>query len=321
MEPVKRPFRGEEDVEQLVDLLRAMIAADKGDLVLSRDDIQFEWIDEEAGWVRDLQVWEADGRLLAAIGCWHEIWAEAKTAYAEITMHPGWRCDDAVDRVLQSATAAVAGLVSWPVEFRFGASDTQEWLIAGAERNGFSLDRVYFRMVSHQDGPFTDVVLPDGFTIRPLAGDGEVEQWVAAFNEAFASHHDAPTYSAVEKRHRMQEPTYLPETDLVLVAPDGEFAGISLNTKEVLEGGEERAWVRSIGIRPYWRGTGLGRVLLQTSINALMDQGFRTIRLSVDSDNATSALRLYKGSGFEVEFRRLVFVTTVDPAIAGSVDS
>jgi mycothiol synthase len=205
-------------------------------------------------------------------------------------------------------------LVPVTVDLRFGASETQQWLVDGAERNGFTLDRIYFRMRTERSEPFTEIELPPGFVIRPLSGQGEVEAWVEAFNDAFASHHDAPTYTVAEKMQRLDDDSYMPTTDLVLVAPDGRFAGISLNTKEVLDDGEERVWVRSIGIRPEWRGTGLGRALLQTSINALIEHGFTTVRLSVDSDNATSALRLYKGTGFEVEFRRLVFIKSIAAA-------
>jgi mycothiol synthase len=314
MPPIQRSFAGRDDLPAILDLFREMAAVDKGDLVVTPEDFEIEWIDDEPGWVRDLQVWEADGPLLAAFGCWHELESETTTAYAEIAMHPEWRSEQDVDHVLTALTAATATLVPVTVDLRFGASETQQWLVDGAERNGFTLDRIYFRMRTERSEPFTEIELPPGFVIRPLSGQGEVEAWVEAFNDAFASHHDAPTYTVAEKMQRLDDDSYMPTTDLVLVAPDGRFAGISLNTKEVLDDGEERVWVRSIGIRPEWRGTGLGRALLQTSINALIEHGFTTVRLSVDSDNATSALRLYKGTGFEVEFRRLVFIKSIAAA-------
>lgn len=314
MQPKQRAFCGAEDVEKLSDLIRAMVAVDKGDLAFAPEDLQIEWVDEEAGWIRDLQVWEADERFQAALGCWHEVAADAGTAYAEVISHPEWRAPADIDALLSALSKLCARLVGKPAELRFGAAETQTWLNEAAERNGFDLERIYFRMRNDRDTPFADIALPDGFEIRPLRRDAEVEAWVAAFNESFASHHDAPTYSVEQKRQRMADTSYMPDTDLVLVTPEGEIAGLSLNTKEVLDSGEEHAWVRSIGMRPAWRGTGLGRALLKASLNALLDCGFTTVRLSVDSDNATSALRLYKGTGFEIEFRRMVYLKQIQPA-------
>jgi mycothiol synthase len=313
MIPISRPFAGEADFEPYVELLKAMIEVDKGDLTLSREDIQFEWIDEEEGWVRDLGVWEMDGALVAAYGAWRELADEIPRAYGEIATHPDWREPVFVDEVVQASRAAVSGLVEEPVEHRLGASETQQWLVDGLVRNGYALDRIYFRMIAEIPERGADVSLPDGFVIRPLAGDAEVEQWVETFNGAFATHHDPPTSSPAEKRHRMSEPSYSPATDLVLIGPDGNFAGVSLCTLEPVEGEGPRAWVRSIGILPENRGTGLGKALLQQSLNVLHDVGYRTVRLSVDADNATSALRIYEGAGFSVEYRRLVFMGIVQP--------
>lgn len=311
--PISRSFAGKSDLDELLVLLRAVVEEDRGGLVVSNDDLQFEWIDDEPGWVRDLRVWEVGGKFVASFGAWHELANEAGRAYGEVEIHPDFREPAFVDEVIRESISAVVGLIQIQVEHRLGVASTQEWLRSGLERAGYELDRVYNRMYTDISGPVPSPAICEGFTIRPLAGEHEIDAWVAAFNSGFAEHHDPPTTTVEEKRNRMAEPGYLPDGDLVLVTDDGEIVGIGRNAIETLDDGTKRASVNSLAIRPEFRGKGLGRALLAESINALYAAGFTHIRLTADSDNSSGALQLYESAGFKIDTQMTAFMRTIDP--------
>lgn len=312
--PVARPFAGEADVGRMIAMLQAVVAKDQDGLTVSEQDLRSEWVEDEPGWVRELQVWEVGDQFVAACGSWHEVADELDRAYGEIDVHPDWREPVFVDEVVQASVEAVAGLIDRPVEHRVGGAGSQDWKHGGLERAGFAVDRYFYRMSAAVDRELPAPVIPDGFTIRPLAGESEVEAWVAAFNAAFADHHDPPTTTVAEKRRRMTEPGYLPDADLVVVDRDGRFVGVGRNSSEKLADGGEKGWINSVALRPEARGKGLGRALLRSSMAALKRVGFERVHLSVDADNATGALQLYTSAGFAIDSRMIVYMRVVEPA-------
>jgi mycothiol synthase len=54
-----------------------------------------------------------------------------------------------------------------------------------------------------------------------------------------------------------------------------------------------------IGVRPSWRGHGLGDALLAHSLTALRGRGLGRAALNVDAENTSGALRLYRKAGME----------------------
>ena len=63
--------------------------------------------------------------------------------------------------------------------------------------------------------------------------------------------------------------------------------------------GETIGWVSQIGVRPAWRGRGLGDALLVDSLNTFRDRRLTGAALNVDAENTTGALRLYRKAGME----------------------
>ena len=71
----------------------------------------------------------------------------------------------------------------------------------------------------------------------------------------------------------------------------------------------EFAWLEQIGVSPFFRHRGLGRLLLQDYEAAVRDQGFRRIEFAVDVDNSPG-IGLFRSCGFVVTPRpgpRLTF--------------
>jgi ribosomal protein S18 acetylase RimI-like enzyme len=84
---------------------------------------------------------------------------------------------------------------------------------------------------------------------------------------------------------------------LWFLALDGAtIAGFSI-CREREEDAENVGWVSLLGVRPRWRGRGLGEALLSHSLALLRARGLGRAALNVDVDNTTGALRLYEKVG------------------------
>ncbi|MBA3736666.1 MAG: GNAT family N-acetyltransferase [Actinobacteria bacterium] len=83
------------------------------------------------------------------------------------------------------------------------------------------------------------------------------------------------------------------------MASDGAaIAGFSI-CRQREEDAESGGWVSLLGVRPHWRGRGLGESLLLHSLGVFKERGRRRAALNVDVDNTTGALRLYEKVGME----------------------
>ena len=60
-----------------------------------------------------------------------------------------------------------------------------------------------------------------------------------------------------------------------------------------------RGHVAQIGVRPKWRGLGLGYALLLASLVEFQRRGAESATLNVDAENVTGALRLYEKAGMQ----------------------
>ena len=146
------------------------------------------------------------------------------------------------------------------------------------------------------DSGRTPLSLPDGFTIRPLAGEGESDAYVALHRNAFES--DSMT-TEWRKRTRAQ-PTYTSDLDLILEAPDGSLVGFCVCWLHGVQG-----QVEPMGIRADVQHQGLGKALLTDGLRRLAMRG--ATRVFVESDTGSAASMLYESVGFRVQHQVYVF--------------
>src|SRR5262249_54468701 len=150
-------------------------------------------------------------------------------------------------------------------------------------------------MARSLDEPVPAPQLPEGFVLRPLAGEGEVEDYVALHRAAFGTEN-----MTVERRLAIvRNPGYLPELDLVAVAPDGTLAAFCVCSSETEENSARefpQGAIDIIGSWPDWRGKGLGRAMLLAGLRALQAHGMAIATLGTSSDNIAGQ-RLYESAG------------------------
>ena len=141
--------------------------------------------------------------------------------------------------------------------------------------------------------------LPPGIQLCAYRRD-DADLLRAALNEAFAIdpffHEATPAnFREFYLHSRGFDPS------LWLLAWDNtELAGFILAFPEHT-GDTTLGWVESLGVRPPWRGGGLGESLLRAAFCELHARGLRAIALGVDGSNETGAVRLYERVGMTIE--------------------
>lgn len=192
---------------------------------------------------------------------------------------------DAVDDRWQASPGRADRIRNWLTPADLAAAE----LFAS---RGYTVVRREF----HLERPLRDlagVEIPGGLEIRPLR-PGEERTLHAVNEEAFAQHWGFQSSSFEDWSAVFGLPTLGP--GLAWVATDGgEMVGELLLLVQ-----EDVGWVEILGVRPAWRGRGIGRALLRTGFAELARRGLATVRLGVDAGNETGALRLYEGEGMTV---------------------
>ena len=131
-----------------------------------------------------------------------------------------------------------------------------------------------------------------GFTVRPLAGEQEVEKYVDLHQAVFQSKN-----MTVEWRMRiLRQPNYNPDLDIVVESPDGRLAAFCISW---FDGKTRSGHVEPLGSHKDFRPFGLGRVALSEGLRRLQSLGAQNIFVETDNYRNT-ALRRYELFYFQV---------------------
>ncbi|RPJ46066.1 MAG: GNAT family N-acetyltransferase [Chloroflexi bacterium] len=146
------------------------------------------------------------------------------------------------------------------------------------------------------EAPLHPPHLAEGFTIRPLAGEAEVEAYVALHREVFESRNMTTPW----RLRTLLRPEYIPATDLVAVSPGGELAGFCVGWFDPHGfGGRPSGQIEPMGVRETYRKAGLGKALLAECVRRLVNMGAGQVYVETDHQRGP-ALRLYQSLGFRV---------------------
>ncbi|MBE2223291.1 MAG: GNAT family N-acetyltransferase [Anaerolineae bacterium] len=130
-----------------------------------------------------------------------------------------------------------------------------------------------------------------GFTVRSLAGESEVQEYVELHQSVFESKN-----MTVDWRIRtLQHPDYKPDLDIVVESPDGRLVAFCICwfNNESLDG-----HVEPLGSHKDFRQYGLGRAALSEGLRRLQSLGAQNIFVETDNYRNT-AFRLYASFGFQ----------------------
>lgn len=182
--------------------------------------------------------------------------------------------------------------------------------IAFLERHGFEqLPERTLEMSRSLLGPLPAPVLPAGFGLRAVTGTEEAEALAALHRAA----HDSDYLTAGRRLAWMSAPGYLPELDLVALAPDGAPAAYCLcqiDAEENAHTGRLDGYTDPLATHPRYQGLGLATALLLHGMSLLKARGMQTARLGTSSENL-SMQRAAQKAGFVVEAENVWFQKTL----------
>jgi mycothiol synthase len=175
---------------------------------------------------------------------------------------------------------------------------------------GYEATRWWYRMARNLDDPLPEVPpTPPGLTLAPYAADRD-EAVRQAHREAFAGHWGATPPDERRWRQRYTgAQTFRPDVSWLVLG--GEEVAAYLLTSfweaDAAATGVREAFVGQLGVRPAWRRRGLGALLLATALESYRAAGYERSVLTVDTANATGALRLYERAGYAVKDTSVVW--------------
>jgi mycothiol synthase len=131
-------------------------------------------------------------------------------------------------------------------------------------------------------------VLPEGFSIRSVAGEHEAALLAEVHSSAFDSNWTAEKYLEV-----MRAPSFNTEHELVVVAPDGRFATFLIYWLDPVS---KSGLFEPVGCHKDFRRQGLTKALMLEGMERMVDAGMETALVGNKVDNE-AASRLYDSIG------------------------
>lgn len=303
-----RPYKGEQDLQAICDLLNLCDALDKTDDNYAVSDLRMEFDAPTIDKTRDLHLWEdATGRLVGFGQTWiPEDDGTLVDAYLYYRVHPEARAGTLANEIIAwgSEHAREVGRErGQTARLRSGARDFETYARETLEQNGFAVVRYFFKMARPLDEPIPSPQFPEGYTMRYSNGSNEdAERWVEMFNQSFIDHWNHHPMTLENHKHWLTHAKYRPTGNLIAIAQDGTFAAFCfcwIDPDDNERNHRSDGWIDILGTRRGHRKIGLGRAMLLSGFNYLKSQGIAVAKLGVDAENPTGALRLYESVGFK----------------------
>ncbi|MFB8789799.1 MAG: GNAT family N-acetyltransferase [Potamolinea sp.] len=254
---------------------------------------------------RDLRFWkDSTGKL---IGFGQLLISQQKdeiSSYLYFDVHPTWHGEIIETEILQWSEQRMHEIgkdCTLPIKLHTCSRDDKILRRVLLERQGFTTERSFLTMACSLNQDFCSSSLPSGFRLQQLSWEQNIEAWVELFNESFIDHWNHQDLTVATARDEFKNQSYLPELNLIAVAPDGTFAAFCLgyiNWEENARSGRKEGWIKLLGTRQNFRKLGLGKAMLIAAIKQLKAMGIEQVKLGVDAQNLTSATRLYESVGF-----------------------
>jgi mycothiol synthase len=155
--------------------------------------------------------------------------------------------------------------------------------------------------------------LPAGFTLRPLAGETEVEAATDLLRAAFNITSVTPRW----RRRILEQAHYRPDLDLVAVAPDGRLAAFCLLW---LHPRGHLGQIEPMATHPDFQRLGLGRAIICEGLRRVQAHGATAAVVGTSSSNHRSQA-MYQAAGFREHYRRVGYHVTAHPLSAITPDT
>jgi mycothiol synthase len=308
-----RGFQGETDYPKMIAVIKSTKSVDqveRNDTVESMANLYAHL--HHCDLNQDLLIAEVDGLV---VGYTRVFW-EVETAGNWLGCHvgflnPDWRglgigtaMLQFADNRLRSIAEQLRGSEHLPegrtCYFSTTAQATEKYTIALLEKHGYSPVRWEHIMVRPDLENIPEALLPPGLEVRPVLME-HIPAIYQANIEAFQDHWGFVEPSEEDYQEWIEHPEFDPSH--YQVAWDGDQVGgmvlAYISKSENEEYQRLRGWTEGICVRRPWRRIGLARALLVRSLHDLKASGMEEAALTVDTQNLSSAFRLYESVGFQ----------------------
>jgi mycothiol synthase len=200
--------------------------------------------------------------------------------------------------IIERASQIAAGMPRHPVQFSTTSWAKDTTAAAVLRHSGLHETRHFLRMVRDLETDLPALHWPTGVSARRYRPGRDDAALFAAYCDAFAAHWGAEQPHPVRwwwDERDAPDSGFDPALWTVAEA-DGEIAGFVLGRVREREGRPE-GYISQLGVRPGWRGHGLGNALLAHQFDTFTGRGLTRAALDVDVDNVTAALRVYRSAG------------------------
>jgi mycothiol synthase len=283
-----RRYQAALDLSRLCEIVleSSMATLNAGDILLKLNDPS---LNPE----KDICLWEDDGRLVGfafvQLSC-----AEFNFAIKSCT-RPRELASQIMAWALKRLRSVAEDRGCLTLFFTSVREDDHE-RISLLELHGFARhEQHYIYLHRTLASPIPPPNLPAGFTVRNLTGAHELKAYVAAHRNALWMDNLTEQWY----RRLLESPDYIPELNLVVVAPDGEFAACCLGWLEQNEkatDGLKKGYVQTVGTRIRFQNMGLGRAIFLEVLRRLQALGARVMECRTGASNMNS-LRICESVG------------------------
>lgn len=221
----------------------------------------------------------------------------------DLQVHPAHREGNLEQEMIAHAVAQTRQkLVEAKVEGDIGADvDECDTLRAKKlEEAGFTRgEHLYWVTERDLNDPIPDSVLPEGFFIRSAEGVHEAQKLIDVHSGGFGSSWTLAQYERV-----MTSPGYDAERELVVVAPDGQFAAFCIIWLDEVN---KIGYFEPVGVHKDFHRRGLGTALMNHAMRIMIAKGMQTAVVLHEVTNPAST-GLYASLGFKQIYRVFQYV-------------
>jgi mycothiol synthase len=227
---IMRSYRGELDLQLVIDLFDACERVDKLEFSISLDRLRLELENPSVDRDRDLALWEDTQGQLIGFGQL-DILEVTKDNLADgnlwFFVHPTARNGDLDRQIVTWAEHRIQEVgrerQGQPKLFTW-SRNTRIERIATIEQHGFAESRQFWFLSQSLDRTIPAPQLPAGFTIRHVNAAQEAQAWVDLRNQCFFGSWNYHPLTVENYQLRLQDAEYIPELDLVAISQREGFA-------------------------------------------------------------------------------------------------
>jgi mycothiol synthase len=293
MQTHQRPFRGAADIQEMIALAEAFL-----DDSLHVVDLPYRFSSWAFDFPENVGLWiDARGELAAWAVLQPPFWTIDYAFRWDAGASIHWQLLDWADKRARLILDTASGRPCWFVMVFEKQMDRRRELEAAgftcqSDVGEDSWSKVL--MARAAGAPIPSCALPEGFVVRTLAGESEVEAYAKLHQAVFESR----SMTAEWRARTLRCPQYIPELDLVAAAPDGRLAGFCICWLQRGPQGAS-AQIEPLGVRADFRHLGLGRAVLSEALCRAHSLGAQQIYVETDNYRE-DALGLYQSAGFQI---------------------